>query len=106
MIMEVNQNMIAQWRAHQSASLLDSQAGTILSWTKVCVAPEPFDTQVPYILVFVAVDNGQSILCQLADADESEIDFGVRVHFVTRITNCPLENSIITYGTKAMVIKK
>ena len=103
----MNQNMIAQWRARQSqSSYLDDQTGTIVSWTNVYVAPEPFEGQVPYILAIIALADGRQIICPIADAEEDELTIGARVHFVTRIINCPKSNSIITYGTKAVVISK
>lgn len=103
--MNVNQNMIVHWRARQSPPILDNQTGIILSWTKVCVAPEPFDAQVPYFLALIAVDNGQRILCPVVGVDEAEIDIGACVQFVTRIIHSPSDNSIIIYGTKAIIKK-
>ena len=100
----MNQHMIAQWRLRQTGSCLDNKTGTILSWTKVCVAPEPFDTQVPYYLAVIALDNGTLICCPIVDADERELMIGGRVQFVTRIIHCPTSNDIITYGIKAIII--
>jgi uncharacterized OB-fold protein len=97
--------MIAQWRIRQQAQILDNQTGTIVSWTKVCVAPEPFDVQVPYFLALIAVDDHKRMLCPVVDCNEAEITVGVCVQFVTRIIHSPTANSIITYGIKA-VIKK
>ena len=100
----MNQTMIGAWRARLANKVLDNQKGVIISWTKILVAPEPFDYQVPYFLAVIALDNGQSIMCPIADVHEDEIDFGVRVQFVTRILHCPDSNSIITYGTKTVII--
>jgi uncharacterized OB-fold protein len=101
--MNINQNMIAHWRACQSAPIVDNQTGIIISWTKVCIAPEPFDTQVPYFLAIIAVDNSRQMLCPVVDVDETEIYIGAQVHFVVRIIHSPSANSIVTYHIKAVV---
>ena len=101
--MSMTHNMIAQWRERTTSPRVDNQMGTILSWTKVCVAPEPFEGQVPYFLAVIAVEDGTSILCPIADANESELAIGCRVRFVTRIINQQETNSIITYGIKAVI---
>ena len=105
MIMNTNPSMIAHWRARQSAAVLDNQVGTVLSWTKVYVAPDPFESQVPYCLAIIALDGGQHILCPIVDVEEDELSIGARVQFVTRIIKCPDDNAVIFYGTKAVIIK-
>lgn len=106
MTVDANQNMIAHWRARRSAPILDNKSGIIISWTKVYVAPDPFDGQVPYILALIGLDSGHKILCHIIDSAETDIVIGVRVHFVTRILSCHESNSIITHGIKAVVFAR
>ena len=76
-----------------------SGVGEVFSYTVLQDAPEGFQSQAPYILALVKLDEGPMITAQLTDID-MDIKIGDRVEMVTRKLTTEGEKGIIIYGYK------
>ena len=77
-----------------------SGLGTIYSVTTVLDAPEGYDTQAPYTLALIKLDEGPMLTAQLTDLGEEPIAIGTRVEMVTRKLRTDGERGMIVYGYK------
>lgn len=55
--------------------------GSIQSYSQIHLATEGYD-QVPYVLATVVLDNGPQMMCNIVDADDSDVRIGARVSLV------------------------
>jgi uncharacterized OB-fold protein len=76
-----------------------SGVGEVYSYTILQDAPEDFQSQSPYVLALVKLDEGPMVTAQLTDID-GEIAIGDRVEMVTRKLTTEGEKGIIIYGYK------
>lgn len=76
-----------------------SNFGKVYSYTVVQNAPEAFESQTPYVLAIVQLDDGPKVTAQLTDLD-SEPQIGDRVEMVTRKLFTDGDRGIIIYGYK------
>lgn len=51
-------------------------------------------------------EKQKPILCALADVHEDQLVVETRVQLVTRVMHAPDTNTVITYGCKAIILKK
>jgi uncharacterized OB-fold protein len=63
-------------------------------------APERFESQIPYVVAWVKLDEGPLVTAQLTDADLDQVYIGMPVEMVTRKTYEEGEDGLILYNYK------
>ncbi len=75
--------------------------GEVYSFTTIYEAPSGFETQVPYTVALIRLEEGPLVTAQLTDVDASEVHIGMPVEMVTRkIREDGDERGMIIYGYK------
>jgi len=74
--------------------------GEVYSYTVINSPPEHFESQSPYAVAMVKLDDGPIISTQLTDVDFDKIEIGMRVEMVTRKLRVYGKNGLIIYGYK------
>ena len=77
--------------------------GELYSFTTIYQAPMGFESQVPYSVGMVKLDEGPMVEAQLADTNPADLKIGQRVEMVTRKLREYGENGLIVYGYKFRV---
>jgi uncharacterized OB-fold protein len=77
-----------------------SGKGTVESYTVVHAGMPQYKSQVPYILAYISLDEGDHVLGQIVDCDIDEISIGDRVEMVFRKLGQEGRSGIIYYGYK------
>ncbi len=80
------------------------KTGTIISYTKLTEPPVDFKDYSPIYLAMIRLDNGVTVLGQLADAESEEIKIGARVMATIRKWTEDGQGGIIYYGYKFKII--
>ena len=73
--------------------------GTVYSFTTNVDAPEGYESQAPYIVAMIKLDEGPLVTAQLTDLDGPP-EIGMRVEMVTRKLRTDGDAGIIVYGYK------
>lgn len=87
------------WRNQEKIKSLLNKEGIILSFTKVSIPPSGFESQAPYLVAIVKLENGNSIIAQLIEAEDN-LKIGQKVKTVLRRTKDPGTEGVIPYGIK------
>ncbi len=74
--------------------------GEVYSYTTLYNAPEGYESQAPYVVAIVRLDEGPRITAQLTDLGADVPEIGMRVEMVTRKLRAEGEEGIIIYGYK------
>lgn len=74
--------------------------GKIVSFTVVSSAPSGFELNVPYVLALVRLADGPTLVGEVVDGDESEVDIGKPVSVVFRKIREDGADGVIHYGYK------
>lgn len=74
--------------------------GEVVTYTIIHNPPEGFDTQAPYIMAIVKLDEGPRFTTQIVDCDLDEIHIGMRVKKVFRKIQEDGDAGLIHYGFK------
>ena len=74
--------------------------GSLYSFTTIFQAPQGFESQVPYSVGMVKLDEGPMVEAQIADTNPEDLKVGQRVEMVTRKLREYGENGLIVYGYK------
>jgi hypothetical protein len=74
--------------------------GEVYSYTLVTSPPEYFESQAPYPVAMVKLDDGPLVSTQLTDVNYDAIRIGMRVEMVTRKLRAYGKNGLIIYGYK------
>lgn len=78
-----------------------SGKGEVFSYTTIYEAPTGFDTNAPYTVAIVKLDEGPMVTAQLTDMGHQPVEIGMPVEMVTRkMRNDGDERGIIVYGYK------
>lgn len=78
-----------------------SGKGEIYSYTTIYEAPSGFDSNAPYTVALVKLNEGPMVTAQLTDVDASEVKIGLPVEMVTRkMRDDGDERGMIVYGYK------
>lgn len=88
---------------HQEAKDLFafSGKGEIYSYTTIYEAPSGFDSNAPYTVALVKLDEGPMVTAQLTDVESEEVKIGMPVEMVTRkMRDDGDERGMIIYGYK------
>lgn len=73
--------------------------GKILSWTVIHVPPEGFETQTPYVVAIIELEEGTNIAAQIVD-DPENVRSGKYVKPVFRRMFSDDPDGLIHYGLK------
>lgn len=74
--------------------------GHVYSFTTIFEAPTDFQTQAPYNLALIKLEEGPMLTAQLTDVDAAEVRIGMPVEMVTRKLSQDGEEGLIQYGYK------
>jgi uncharacterized OB-fold protein len=78
-----------------------SGKGEIYSYTTIYEAPSGFDSNAPYTVALVKLNEGPMVTAQLTDVDSNELKIGLPVEMVTRkMRDDGDERGMIVYGYK------
>lgn len=77
-----------------------SGRGEVYSVTEVHEAPPGFDSQVPYLMALVQLEEGPLVVAGLTDVELAEAAIGLPVEMVTRRIREDGLDGLITYGYK------
>ncbi len=91
------------WRQHKVLKNYLGKTGKLLVWTKILVAPQGFENQVPY-LVGIVQFNGEKLPVQIVDCDEKDLKPNQKVQVVIRKIGKAKSEDVIEYGIKVKPI--
>lgn len=78
-----------------------SGKGEVFSYTTIYEAPSGFDSNAPYTVALVKLEEGPVVTAQLTDLGEQPVEIGMPVEMVTRkMRNDGDERGLIVYGYK------
>ena len=78
-----------------------SGKGEVYSFTTIYEAPSGYDSNAPYTVALVKLDEGPMVTAQLTDVDNNAVKIGMPVEMVTRkMRNDGDERGLIVYGYK------
>jgi scaffold protein (connect acetoacetyl-CoA thiolase and HMG-CoA synthase) len=78
-----------------------SGKGEVYSYTTIYEAPAGYDSDAPYTVALVKLDEGPMITAQLTDVDQDAVQIGMPVEMVTRkMREDGDERGMIVYGYK------
>jgi len=75
------------------------EEGTVISYTVIHDASEPYKLQKPYVVGLVKLNSGPTVTSQIV-CDPESVEIGMRVRAVFRKYGEDGEDGIIYYGTK------
>ncbi len=90
---------VQNWRQTKNIASLIGKIGTILSWTKVFVAPAGFENDVPYFAGIVQFTKNTRTTMQFVDFEKEPV-VGQKVITVVRRIGRPKPQEVIQYGIK------
>ena len=78
-----------------------SGKGEIYSYTTIYEAPSGFDSNAPYTVALIKLNEGPMVTAQLTDVDAAQVQIGMPVEMVTRkMRDDGDERGMIVYGYK------
>jgi uncharacterized OB-fold protein len=93
------------WRDQKNISDLLGKRGEIISWTIVRQPPAGFEAQAPYAMALVLLEDGQTIMAQIVDYSDKDLESGKKVATVVRREKIADNDGIIPYGIKVKFIR-
>lgn len=78
--------------------------GKLLTYTIIRVGAEKFSLETPFVVGIVELNDGVRITCQIADADEDNVQIGRRIKIVFRKIQESGKAGILCYGYKGVLI--
>lgn len=91
------------WRQHKILHNYLNKKGKLIVWTKIHVAPEGFEHQVPYLVGIVQFDN-ERLPLQIVDCAEEDLKINQKVKIVIRKIGKAKSEDVIEYGLKVKPI--
>ncbi|MBC8312838.1 MAG: Zn-ribbon domain-containing OB-fold protein [Candidatus Cloacimonetes bacterium] len=77
--------------------------GKIVTFTIIRVAPQQFETEVPYAIAIVELENGVRLTTQVVDCNPEKLKIGNEIKLVFRKIQEEGKTGIIKYGYKAVL---
>jgi uncharacterized protein len=77
-----------------------SGKGEVFSYTTIYDPPAGYETNVPYTVALVKLEEGPMITAQLTDVDNGKVSIGMPVEMVTRRLREDGDRGVILYGYK------
>lgn len=81
-----------------------SNAGKIITFTIIRVAPEQFTTEAPYVVAVVETEDGVRVTTRIADCKPEEVEIGQPVKLVFRKLQKEGKTGVLCYGYKAILV--
>lgn len=88
------------WRRQKNVSSLIGEKGEIINWTIIRVPAKSFVDQAPYPVVIVRMQDGKTMIGQLADWQEQDLTTGREVISVLRRLRTEDKEDVIYYNIK------
>lgn len=88
------------WRSHKKLSSYLNRIGRLIVWTKILVAPQGFEHQVPYFVGIVQFEDGEKMPVQVVDCLEENLKPNLKVKAVIRKIGKVQSEDVIEYGIK------
>lgn len=89
--------------ARQFEKVRLSETGKIVTHTTIRIAPDRFNTEVPYSVAIIELEGGVRITAQVVDARPEDVAIGKPVRLVFRKVQEEGAAGIICYGYKAVL---
>lgn len=96
------------WRKHKNLNKYLNRKGKVLTWTKIYVAPEGFEHQVPYFVGIIELNPStgaqgrrEKLPLQIVDCSDEQIKTGMEVLTVIRRGEKVNAEEVIEYSIKA-----
>lgn len=86
--------------AIEGEEVVYSGGGEVYSHTTLYSGPDGFESQTPYVIALVKLDEGPFILAQLTDVESDEVTIGMPLEMVTRKLRTDGDEGVIFYGYK------
>jgi uncharacterized OB-fold protein len=80
--------------------------GKVLTYSLIHSVPEGFESNVPYPVALIELEDGTKLTAQLTDCDSSDITIGMPVEMSTRKIREDGHSGLIIYGYKFRPIVK
>jgi uncharacterized OB-fold protein len=80
--------------------------GKVLTYSLIHSVPEGFESNVPYPVALIELEDGTKLTAQLTDCDSSEITIGMPVEMSVRRIREDGHSGLIIYGYKFRPIVK
>ena len=77
-----------------------SGKGEVYSYTTVYDAPEGYETNTPYTVALIKLEEGPLVTAQLTDVDNGKVEIGTPVEMVTRKLREDGKRGMLVYGYK------
>jgi uncharacterized OB-fold protein len=74
--------------------------GEVYSYTTVYDAPEGYESNAPYTVAIVKLEEGPMVTAQLTDVDNGKVSIGQPVEMVTRKLREDGDKGMLVYGYK------
>ena len=100
----MNNSPVQIWRQHKTLHNYLNKIGKLLVWTKILVAPQGFENQVPYLVGIVQLTEGEKLPVQIVDCDEKDLKPNQKVQVVIRKIGKARSEDVIEYGVKVKSI--
>lgn len=94
---------VTNWRQTKNIHSKIGKTGTIISWTRVFVAPSGFETDTPYFAGIVEFAREERSTMQFVGF-EDEPRIGQKVITVVRRIGRVKSNEVVQYGIKAALL--
>lgn len=94
------ENAVKVWRRQQKNKQMLQKEGTIVTWTRIVVAPPAFANYTPYVVVLVELEDNKRVYGQLVDFDDADLKFGQKVKAILRRAKEVSSSDVIEYGIK------
>jgi len=88
------------WRNQKNIANLIGKIGKIISWTFIRIPPAGFESQAPYPVALIKLEDGKTIIAQMVDYREKNLKFGQKVVTTLRRTIQSESSDVIPYGIK------
>jgi uncharacterized OB-fold protein len=97
-------NTVAIWRKTRQVHNLLGKKGKLVVWTKIYIAPEGFEQNVPYVVGLIKFEDGKTVPLQVVDCDEKTLQSGQEVVAVVRRLGDVQKQEVIQYGIKVQPV--
>lgn len=92
------------WRDTKNLKDNLGKVGKVLTFTKIFVAPQDFEHQIPYVVGIIQFKDKKRKSLEVVDYDEKTLKIGTRIVTVIRRIGQAKPEEVIEYGIKAKPI--
>lgn len=78
--------------------------GKILTFTIICVGPDKFSKETPYVVAIIELNDGVRLTSQVTDCDVDKVEIGNKVKLVFRKIQDEGKSGLHCYGYKAVMV--